>query len=808
MNMSLEEFISNCISENGEVYGREFLPFGKAIRVLLVNHELSLSGAPVALQNMGVSLRRLGMYPIAVSAKDGALRENLCSDGIPVVILPNLRETDLIFRARKLFVLAVVNTADLPSVVASLNGTDTPVIWWIHESKNFYDDTHIKKLPHWLFGNITVAVVGSLAKISLLRHRPLYNVTELLYWIPDIAIDTTNSVYNLPTEAKNKKIFALIASVEERKGQDILLEAIERLPQEIMSNSYFICVGREIDSELFAKIQDMTKKTSNFLYISQISRADMPSFYNSIDCLICASRYDTMPVTVVEACQFSKLVICSENTGTTSLLKQCDAGFVYCNNDSDELLQFITLVATEKNNEFDIMRLNAREVYLNYFTSKVFETRLKSEILPSFGKANLFDTADCYKLGRILYNMERLLQKQSAMLNENLDALRLANYEKEEIQTVLLKRLEDVNEKYENTIETLEAMKRKSGKVLADTRRAYNSEKAELLRQLDDALHLYSNISNSYWWKITAPIRMCFDAIERLYVFRLMKKGLNFLKGKAVFGATKRTQKLTNIKFSIVVPLYNTPEKFLHEMIDSVLAQTYENWELCMADGSNSSFEVERICLEYSIKDDRIKYRKLVRNLGISGNSNACIDMADGDYICLLDHDDILHSSALFEVFREIIQKNADFVYTDEAVFESPNIKKITAKHFKPDFAPDNLRANNYICHFTVFSSKLMEKAGKFRSAFDGSQDHDLILRLTANARNIVHIPKILYYWRAHPNSVADDISHKDYAAVRGADAVRESIQKIGYNAKVESSTVFPAIYRIRYEIKGYPPPR
>lgn len=260
-----------------------------------------------------------------------------------------------------------------------------------------------------------------------------------------------------------------------------------------------------------------------------------------------------------------------------------------------------------------------------------------------------------------------------------------------------------------------------------------------------------------------------------------------------------------NIKFSILVPLYNTPIKFLEEMIASVIGQTYSNWELCLADGSDDKHsEVGKYVKKIRAKDKRIKYVKLKQNLGISENTNACIDMASGDYIGLFDHDDILHPSALFENMKVICKENADFIYTDEATFESPNLNKIITAHFKPDYAIDNLRANNYICHFSVFSRELLNCVGKFRKEYDGSQDHDMVLRLTANARKIVHIPRILYYWRSHPLSVAADINSKTYAIDAGKRAVRESIIKSGYECEVESSRAFPTIYRIKYKIKSY----
>ena len=273
---------------------------------------------------------------------------------------------------------------------------------------------------------------------------------------------------------------------------------------------------------------------------------------------------------------------------------------------------------------------------------------------------------------------------------------------------------------------------------------------------------------------------------------------------RAELEAQKKQVFSRKIRFSILVPLYNTPERFLHEMIQSVIRQTYGEWELCMADGSDAQHSrVERVCRKYAKKDERIRYRKLERNLGISGNTNACIDMATGDYIALFDHDDLLHPAALYENMRAICEQDADFIYTDETTFHKTP-KDAYNYHFKPDYAPDTLRANNYICHFTVFKRELLDITGGFRPECDGSQDFDLVLRLTEQAKRIVHIPKILYYWRAHANSVADDISAKPYVIDAAHKAVSDHLKRVGLEGDVLDSRV-PSMYRIRYKILGNP---
>ena len=257
--------------------------------------------------------------------------------------------------------------------------------------------------------------------------------------------------------------------------------------------------------------------------------------------------------------------------------------------------------------------------------------------------------------------------------------------------------------------------------------------------------------------------------------------------------------------FSIIVPLYNTPQKFLKSMIRSVQRQTYKKWELCLADGSDGAHEyVGQICNRIAKQDARIKYLKLEKNNGISANSNAALKMAKGNYIGLLDHDDLLHPAALYEVAITIEKKKADLIYTDEVVFRW-TMKDANRFHFKPDYSPDLLRGNNYICHFMVFHQDLLETiGGGFRSEFDGSQDYDLTLRLVEKAEHIVHIPKALYYWRNHAGSVASDVSAKPYTVEAGRRAIASHLQRIGLAGEVMNAA-FPSTYRIRYQIVGEP---
>lgn len=242
-------------------------------------------------------------------------------------------------------------------------------------------------------------------------------------------------------------------------------------------------------------------------------------------------------------------------------------------------------------------------------------------------------------------------------------------------------------------------------------------------------------------------------------------------------------------KISIVVPLYNTPTEFLEELLDSVVNQTYAGWELCLVDAGNDA-AVGRVASARARADARIRYQKLEENKGIAENTNAGIAMATGEFIALLDHDDVLHPCALWYAAQAMAEQGADLVYTDEATFEG-KIENVVLYHFKPDFMLDNLRSNNYICHLTVFSRRLMEAAGGAeRGEYNGSQDYELFLRLTETARKIVHIPHALYYWRSSPNSTASDISAKTYCIDSGIAALKAHYAR--NNVAVDDVSLIP----------------
>ena len=257
-------------------------------------------------------------------------------------------------------------------------------------------------------------------------------------------------------------------------------------------------------------------------------------------------------------------------------------------------------------------------------------------------------------------------------------------------------------------------------------------------------------------------------------------------------------------RISLITPTYNTPETFLIEMIESVLAQTYANWELCIADGASHAPHVKDLLSRYARQDARIKVSFLPGNLGIAGNSNVAVGLASGEWIGLLDHDDVLAPFALFEVVQFLNRQPAtEYVYSDEDRLSEDGAMR-HAPQFKPDWSPDTLRSTNYPTHFSVFKRALLERVGGLRTGFEGSQDYDLILRATEQARAIGHIPKVLYHWRMHDHSLARDPLSKTSVYDAAQRALQEHLVRTGRPGIVEQAEIL-GFYKITYSLKITP---
>lgn len=369
------------------------------------------------------------------------------------------------------------------------------------------------------------------------------------------------------------------------------------------------------------------------------------------------------------------------------------------------------------------------------------------------------------------------------------------------------------------------------------------AQRDDLTQKLAFLQGKYDAITNATFWKMTKPLRVFTNFVKEVLrknrftriigkgVMSLFKHGVSFtwmkVKNKLrsrfgkqpLVGIPEQVQTVQSaeiipvqsvddipqtVKFSVLVPLYNTNEKYLREMIQSVKDQIYGNWELCLADGSDAEHGyVEQICLEYANADARIRYHRLEANRGISENTNACAAMATGDYIALLDHDDIYTPDALYFNAKAILETNADVLYSDEdhLALDGTHINPF----YKPDWSPDLLYSQMYICHLLVFRRSLFEAIGGYRKEFDGSQDYDLMLRFSEETEKICHIPRVLYSWRESETSTAANAEAKPYAHISGKNALDAHLKrKYGPLAHAEE-TEYLFVYQPRFDLTSNP---
>ena len=326
---------------------------------------------------------------------------------------------------------------------------------------------------------------------------------------------------------------------------------------------------------------------------------------------------------------------------------------------------------------------------------------------------------------------------------------------------------------------------------------AYRDQQIEAMRLKNRAKKLLKKLMPFLPIKIPHPIepqKESSDTKQAPYVYRYHEPKLTESIKQNL--ETLTTQPL----ISLIMPVYNVDPKWLDKAIRSVEAQWYHNWELCIADDKSDNAAT----LEYlkKINNPKIRVRFLESNLNISGASNAALELATGEYIALMDNDDEITPDALYEVVKKINEADADFIYSDEDFIDTEG--NCANPHFKPDFSPDLLLSHNYITHFACFKRSLLDKVGYFNSAFDGSQDYDLFLRLTEQTENIIHIPKVLYHWRTLESSTSVNAEAKPEAIERGRKVLEAAMKRRGIDATVEHGNL-PHYFRVKYTIKDHP---
>lgn len=256
-------------------------------------------------------------------------------------------------------------------------------------------------------------------------------------------------------------------------------------------------------------------------------------------------------------------------------------------------------------------------------------------------------------------------------------------------------------------------------------------------------------------------------------------------------------------RISILMPVYNTREQWLRQAIDSVLAQLYENWELCIADDFSSKPHVRIILSEYASRDARIKVTYRQSNGHIAAATNSALDTASGEFVSLMDHDDVIPEYALYELVKKLNEDpSADMIYSDEDKIDTKGRPYDPA--FKPDWSPDYLESCMYTAHLAIYRKTIVDEIGGFRTGYDGAQDYDFVLRFVERTNRIVHVPRVLYHWRAIPGSTATSMFDKQYVVPAGIRALQDRLERTGRRGTVASSR-FPGCFDVRVRLAEQP---
>lgn len=348
---------------------------------------------------------------------------------------------------------------------------------------------------------------------------------------------------------------------------------------------------------------------------------------------------------------------------------------------------------------------------------------------------------------------------------------------------------------------------------------------AQTQQALDRANAVIQWMEGSHFWKLRLAylnLRQKFSFLSRRSLFSpAITAGASLspavISGSYLTWQQKNTPRSTDLEklaetiellphkplISVIMPVFNTPEPFLRDAIESVIHQIYPHWELCIADDASTASHVRELLNHYQTRDRRIKVAFRETNGHISRCSNSALELATGEFVALLDHDDLLTPDALYEVALLINRHpQADMIYSDEDKVDENG--QLSDPFFKPDWCPDSFLSRMYTCHLGVYRRALVDEIGGFRPGFEGSQDYDLVLRFTEKTNQIFHIPKILYHWRIHAQSTARNPNRKNYAIESAQKALEEALHRRDEPGKVTPSKTNPGCYLVRYALREF----
>lgn len=381
MNMpvagSLKDMVNAAEKRKAVFYGKSILDRyvdDPSRTILFVTHELTLSGAPMVLLNLIRSFQLRGWQVAVLSREDGKLGPYAEEAGIPIIVVPGLFQSDFITKVRTLFRAIVVNTIIGAPAIQQLNGSDTPVIWWIHESRAVYKKESAREMPRSLSGNIHVYCVGQYAKRMLKFRAPRYRTENLLYHANDLTEKTGSEWMQKGHSRKQRKRYVSVGAIGPRKGQDVLLDAIDLLPQKVLEGSWFAFAGPVGDAALHEQIARKSRENPDRIRdCGELMPEEVYDLYRTCDWLVCSSRDDPMPVVVAEAMSLGMPCICSANTGSADIIREYGAGIVYDHDDPRRLAKLIEDSFNMSGEDYRSMSSNARRAYEEHFSMAVFE---------------------------------------------------------------------------------------------------------------------------------------------------------------------------------------------------------------------------------------------------------------------------------------------------------------------------------------------------------------------------------------------------------------------------------------------------
>ena len=386
---SLVELLSYADEHSASVYGKDLIQRyaeDPGSTILLVSHELSLSGAPFALLNLALVLKKYGWQTVIVSPEDGDIGTYAADRGIPSIYIPDLYCAGFISGTKDLFAIVIANTIVSSPVVKELDGTDTPVLWWIHEASEVYSRDMAEELPRNLSENVHIYCAGKYAQKMLACRFPRYDTDVLLYYANDVSCCAGDASPSILKKTGDSKVFACVGLIEHRKGQDILLEAIDMLPDKVGRKSRYTFVGKVRDNEIKEQLEMMQKKyPDRIVFHEGLGHDELLELYRETDFLICPSRDDPMPVVAAEAMSLGKPCICSGNTGTAEIIERYDAGFTYADNDPEKLSELIGCACRLSDAGYHRFAGNARRTYEEVFSEEVFEKNLDDIMMKMTG---------------------------------------------------------------------------------------------------------------------------------------------------------------------------------------------------------------------------------------------------------------------------------------------------------------------------------------------------------------------------------------------------------------------------------------